>query len=99
MGIHVSKKVGIKDIAAKAGISIGTVDRVLHDRGDVNEETKRKVLEIVEELGYKPNILANDVMQLSPEKNVLLFILDTFQSDVFAEIITENFQHSLYPLR
>lgn len=30
------------------------------------------------------------VLKLSPEKNVLIYIIDTFQSDVFAEIITEN---------
>lgn len=48
----------IKDIAQKAGVSIGTVDRVLHNRGNVNEQTKNRILEIVKELDYKPNIVA-----------------------------------------
>lgn len=51
-------KVRIKDIAERANVSIGTVDRVLHKRGEVSEETKIKVMNIVEELNYKPNLVA-----------------------------------------
>ena len=36
------KKTRIKDIARLAGVSIGTVDRVLHDRGEVAEKTQGK---------------------------------------------------------
>lgn len=50
--------VRIKDIAAKARVSTGTVDRVLHDRGRVSEEVKDKVLQIVKEMNYEPNMLA-----------------------------------------
>ncbi len=52
------KKTRIKDIAEKAGVSIGTVDRVLHNRGEVKTETKEKVLEIAKQLNYQPNIAA-----------------------------------------
>ena len=48
----------IKDIAAKAGVSTGTVDRVLHNRGRVSEKAKEKVLKIAKELNYEPNMLA-----------------------------------------
>ncbi len=48
----------IKDIAAHAGVSAGTVDRVLHNRGDVSQKTREKVLKIIDELGYKTNIIA-----------------------------------------
>ncbi|MCL3780742.1 LacI family transcriptional regulator [Prolixibacteraceae bacterium JC049] len=51
----------IKDIAEKAGVSIGTVDRVLHNRGEVSEKTKKKVLAIVKELNYQPNLLASSL--------------------------------------
>ena len=51
-------KTGIKEIAQRAGVSIGTVDRVLHDRGGVSEETKARIEAIVAELGYRPNMLA-----------------------------------------
>lgn len=45
----------IEDIARSAGVGRGTVDRVLHNRGRVSEETRARVLQCVEELGYKPN--------------------------------------------
>lgn len=50
--------VRIKDIAEKAGVSTGTVDRVLHNRGRVSEQVKEKVLQIASELNYEPNYLA-----------------------------------------
>ena len=51
----------IKDIAARAKVSIGTVDRVLHNRGRVSEETRDRVRRIVQELGYRPNIHARNL--------------------------------------
>lgn len=45
----------IKEIAALAGVSRGTVDRVLNHRGDVNPQTEEKIRKIVHDLGYKPN--------------------------------------------
>jgi LacI family transcriptional regulator len=54
-----NKQIRIKDIAEKAKVSIGTVDRVLHNRGEVAESTRKKILQIVEELNYQPNILAS----------------------------------------
>jgi LacI family transcriptional regulator len=51
----------IKDIAARANVSIGTVDRVLHDRGRVSAETRSRVQRIVKDLGYRPNIHARNL--------------------------------------
>ena len=45
----------IKEIAALAGVSRGTVDRVLNDRSAVNPETAEKIRKIAKELDYKPN--------------------------------------------
>ncbi|MBW3128596.1 LacI family DNA-binding transcriptional regulator [Hymenobacter profundi] len=50
--------VRIKDIAAKANVSVGTVDRVLHNRGRVAEDVRQKVLLMMEELEYEPNMIA-----------------------------------------
>jgi LacI family transcriptional regulator len=52
------KKARIKDIAMLAGVSIGTVDRVLHMRGEVAEKTKQKVQKILKETNYSPNVMA-----------------------------------------
>jgi LacI family transcriptional regulator len=51
-------KIRIKDIAALASVSVGTVDRVLHNRGEVAEKTREKVLKIVKETEYSPNVMA-----------------------------------------
>ena len=48
----------IKDIAEAAGISIGTVDRIIHKRGRYSDKTAEKVQRIMEELDYRPNIHA-----------------------------------------
>lgn len=45
----------IKDIAEKAGVSRGTVDRVLHNRPGVNKEVSLKVKALSQEMGYKTN--------------------------------------------
>ena len=50
--------VGIKQIAARLGVSIGTVDRALHGRPGINAVTRTRVLEAAEKLGYKPNLAA-----------------------------------------
>jgi len=54
-------KIRIKDIAKLANVSVGTVDRVLHNRGEVSDETRKQVLNIVGKLGYTPNLLAKSL--------------------------------------
>jgi len=49
----------IKMIAERAGVSIGTVDRVLHDRPYVKAEVKERILKVMEELDYRPNRMAS----------------------------------------
>jgi len=51
----------VKEIARLAGVSIGTVDRVLHDRGEVSAATKAKIHTIIAALGYEPNMLARQL--------------------------------------
>lgn len=73
-----NKNIGVKDIAKAAGVSTGTVDRVLHNRGEVKKETKEKVMAIVKELGYKPNVLART---LSSRKTTRIAIVIPDSSD------------------
>jgi LacI family transcriptional regulator len=55
------RKTRIKDIAELAGVSMGTVDRVLHNRGEVSEGTRQKVMQVIDKLNYKPNIFARSL--------------------------------------
>ena len=51
----------IKDVAREAGLSVGTVSRVLNSRGYLSEETRRKVEDAMERLGYEPNAIAQSL--------------------------------------
>ncbi|MDP4289666.1 MAG: LacI family DNA-binding transcriptional regulator [Bacteroidota bacterium] len=75
------KNIRIVDIAKKAGVSIGTVDRVLHHRGDVSEVTKEKILKIVEEVDYHPNIFAKT---LASKRDFVIASLTPWFKDRYA---------------
>lgn len=52
-------KITINDVARLSGLSKGTVDRVIHNRGEVSKKSYDKVMEVIRELGYEPNIYAS----------------------------------------
>ncbi len=56
-----TKSIRIKDIAKLAGVSEGTVDRVLHNRGNVSIIALNKVNSVLNEIHYKPNLLARSL--------------------------------------
>lgn len=61
-------RVKISDIAERAGVSAGTVDRVIHNRGEVSKKTRDKILAILEEANYQPDILASTLALKKPFK-------------------------------
>lgn len=66
------KNIRIKDIAKLAGVSKGTVDRVLHKRGRVSEQAYQRVMKVLEEIDYRPNLIART---LSSNKNYRIIAL------------------------
>ncbi|MBX9852098.1 MAG: substrate-binding domain-containing protein [Cytophagaceae bacterium] len=60
-------------------MSIGTVDRVLHNRSGVAQATKEKVLKVIEELNYQPNIIARRLV--SKKKYVFAVLIPTPTED------------------
>jgi len=54
-------KIRIVDIAQKADVSVGTVDRYIHKRGKVSKKATEKIQQAVKELGYEPDILARNL--------------------------------------
>lgn len=54
-----NERITIKDIAEKAGVSVGTVDRVLHKRPNVSKKALAKVNKVLEEMNYEPNMYAS----------------------------------------
>lgn len=63
---------GVKEIARRAKVSIGTVDRVIHNRTGVSEKTKSNIQAIIKELDYQPNILAR---RLASKKQLHFVVL------------------------
>jgi LacI family transcriptional regulator len=49
---------GIHLIAELANVSIGTVDRALHGRGGIKEDTRHRILQVAQQIGYTPNLAA-----------------------------------------
>jgi LacI family transcriptional regulator len=56
-----ARRSGIPLIAELAGVSIGTVDRALHDRPGINAETRERVLTVAKKIGYRPNQVARSL--------------------------------------
>lgn len=66
--------IGIKQIARLANVSIGTVDRVLHNRPGVSKATRDKIRTIIKETGYKKNTVASR-LNLAGRKKLKIAVL------------------------
>ena len=81
-------KIRIKDIAERAGVSVGTVDRVLHDRPNVSPKALAKVKKALEEMDYKPNMYAS---ALAYNKSYTFFMLiPKHESEAYWEEVEEG---------
>lgn len=75
----------IKDIARLSGCGVATVSRVLNQHPDVSEETRRKVLAVVEENGFQPN---NNAKHLKQQAGTSIAILvKGSQNMLFADLV------------
>ncbi|MFT9497859.1 LacI family DNA-binding transcriptional regulator [Anaerosolibacter sp.] len=75
----------IKDIAEIAGVAISTVSRVLNNHPDVKNETRKKVLEIIEEHNYIPNNSARNLKKTN--SNDIGVLVKGIYNPFFAKII------------
>ena len=83
--IESDKTATMEQVARAAGVSIGTVDRVLHNREGVSEKTRKKVFDVINEIGYKPNIYASI---LSRRKDFsIVAIIPYFQTGEYWELV------------
>lgn len=67
------KPAGIREMAETLGVSIGTVDRALHDRPGISPATRALVLELAEKLGYRPNLAARLLSSRKQHRIAVLF--------------------------
>jgi LacI family transcriptional regulator len=52
----------IRDVAQRAGVSVGTASKALNGRGNLRAETRSRVLRVAENLGFEPNALARSLL-------------------------------------
>lgn len=76
----------IKTIAAMAGVSIATVSKIINNYSDVGEETRQRVLKIMEETGYRPSSSAKT---LATKKSSLIGV-------VFAGKLNSDLNHPIF---
>ena len=83
--MEIINKIRIKDIAQKAGVSEGTVDRVLHNRGEVSEKSRQAVQKAIDELHYRPNVYARS---LATKKHFrfIFFLPEHTQADYWEKV-------------
>lgn len=83
-------KTTLKDIADMAGVSPGTVDRALHNRGRVNPEVAERIRKLARELGYKPNAIAKGLSRRKDNLRITIILhikkTNTFFDDVLVGI-------------
>lgn len=81
-------KIRIKDIAKYSGVSVGTVDRVLHNRPNVSQSAREKVEKALKEMDYRPNVYAS---ALAYNKSYTFFcIIPKHESEAYWEEIEEG---------
>jgi LacI family transcriptional regulator len=77
--------VTIDDIAKRAGVSSATISRVLNNSSYVKDETKEKVLKVIEEMNYVPSAIARSLSKR--ETNTIGIIVPDITNSYFGEII------------
>lgn len=79
-------KFTIQDVANKAGVSKTTVSRIINQNyHHTKEETKNRVLKIIEELNYQPNALARGLKQI--KTNVIGIIVSNLKNSFWTEVL------------
>ncbi|KPU26922.1 LacI family transcriptional regulator [Caloranaerobacter sp. TR13] len=78
-------KITIKDVAKKANVSVATVSRILNNLGGYSEETKEKVLKVIDEIGYQRNEIARGLITKST--NTIGVLVPNVSTNFYAEIL------------
>ena len=73
---------GIKDVAKKAGVGVGTVSRVINHTGYVAEDTRKRIEAAMQELNYTPNELARNLYR--NKTGIVAIIIPDLEHPFFA---------------
>ena len=84
------ERIRIKDIAARAGISVGTVDRVLHGRPNVSKKSREKIEKALKEMNYEPNAYASALAY--NRSYTFVCIIPKHESEAYWDEVEEGLQ-------
>jgi LacI family transcriptional regulator len=73
----------LEDVARSAGVSRSTVSRVINDAEGVKEETRQRILEVIQKLNFQPNLAARGLA--SGRANVIGLVIPSFSTKIFTE--------------
>lgn len=92
-------EITIKDIAKQCGVGVSTVSRALNNHPDINPETRKKIMEVIEETGFIPNNSARNLKRTDAKCIAVLVkgITNPFFSNMI-QIIEEETQRNKYAL-
>ncbi|MFA6846326.1 MAG: LacI family DNA-binding transcriptional regulator [Sphaerochaetaceae bacterium] len=76
----------IRDVSKETGLSVGTVSRVLNNRGYISQETKNKVAQAMRKLNYQPNELARSLSK--SKSSILGVIIPSLRHPYFANLVS-----------
>ncbi len=88
------KRITIKDIAAEAGVSTGTVHRAIYGKKGVSEEIKQKILALCAERGYQANMAAS-VLKRNPLRIVGAFPIPDDKGRYFYAQVWKGFRRCM----
>lgn len=86
MSLDSKRPLTLRDVSEASGVSEMTVSRVLRNRGDVSDATRKRVLAAAKELGYVPNKIAGALA--SSRVNLVAVIIPSLSNMVFPEVLT-----------
>ena len=91
------KNYTIKDIARMSGVSAGTVDRVLHNRGDVSKSSREKVEKVLESIDYRPNMFA---IGLAAKKHFqIVCIIPVYHENDYWHMVTQGIERAALEMK
>ena len=76
----------LKDVAALAHVDVSTVSRTLNNSSYVHPDTRARVMAAVEELSYRPNVLARGLRR--GKLNMIAVVIPKLSFSIFAEVVS-----------
>lgn len=84
-------EVSLKDIAKKANTSVATVSRALNEKPGVSEKLRNKIIDVANDMGYVPNVMAREIR--ADARNILaLFPIKDYDSKFYTDLLWQGYQ-------